>query len=156
MGYASFRVLKGTGTPPLTETDTSKNPCFLGGSGGNIHSIVTADYPIPIPSTVNATSCSNEMYVRWELVNEPDNKVENLKWWGPRERLLDSGLVVYVGTTNSPGTPTTEISTKATFVQHDNYYGADYSLGIGCSTDSLYLETSGQKNDLAGGSISSL
>lgn len=145
MGYASFKVLKGTGTTPLTETDTSKNPCFLGGSGGDIHSIETSDYPIPIPSTSGATACSWECYVRWELVNEPDNKVEDPKWWGHREPLLDSGLVVYVGTTNSPSQPTNSISTIATTISHDHYYNSDNSLTITCSTDSGHLATSGQK-----------
>ena len=88
---------------------------------------VTKANPITIPGVGLARSF--EKWIRFKCTVAPDNQVTNFKYWGPNT-VPGTGLVLYVGTTDTGVTPTASDSSVATTQQDTTYYDSSNVLAI--------------------------
>lgn len=108
MPLAQFSLMKRVGTSPGSESDTGWNPCFL---NEDLVSTNHGSYPVQAPES--GYEYSYENWLRLKCTQAPDNAVANIKAWyasvGP-----GTGLDIFVGTTASYATPTSDASSVAT------------------------------------------
>ena len=84
-------------------------------------------YPITIPAV--GTAYSYEKWLRWKCTVVPDTQCTNFKFWGPAS-VPGTGLILYVGTTDTGVTPVVTDSAVATVQQDTTHYDADHALAI--------------------------
>ena len=84
-------------------------------------------YPITIPAA--GTAYSYEKWLRWKCTAVPDTQCTNFQFWGPNT-VPGTGLILYVGTTDTGVTPVVTDSSAAATQQDTNYYDTDNQLAI--------------------------
>jgi len=95
-------------------------------------------YPITIPAV--GTAYSYEKWLRWKCTVVPDTQCTNFKFWGPNSA-PGTGIVIYVGTTDTGLTPVVTDSSIADTQQDTNYYDTDHQLSISGTLTSENDET---------------
>lgn len=144
MAIAAFNVMKCTGSNASTETNTNNHPCFLGGYGADTHSTTTSSYYITIPSS--SYNYSYEVWLRLKCTTAPDNKCENFKVYGPNTN-PSTGVIVYMGTTDTGVTPVETASSVATTRQDTNYYGSSNALSISTEPSPHLIDAINEETD---------
>jgi len=144
VSFASFTLYKCTGVPSSV-FDTSKHLYFLYGDGGNSDSSDTSSYSIPVPA-VDGTAVSWENWLRYQLVQEPDNSVSNVGVYFMAD-VVATGVYIMAGTINpvEQRGPTSLVSTVAYVPMSSSYFGPNDYLAIPCSTDGGTLVSAGDK-----------
>ena len=143
MAIATLQCLKCTSTAAGTETDSSKNPCFL---NADIHSTDTSTYPVAAPLTTGTTSWSYEVWLRWKVTAAPDNYIQNFKFYGPTSQ-PDTLIILYDGTSQTATTPVQTNSTFATGDQADLHNAVGNALTVPINESGNQLDAINEKTD---------
>ena len=98
---------------------------------------VEVDKNNPITITDSTTTYSYEKWIRWYCSAVPDTQCTNFKFWGANA-IPDTGLTLYVGTTDTGVTPVVTESAVATTQQDTTYYSLATALAV---TGTLTSET---------------
>jgi hypothetical protein len=149
MARASFLTYQGVGVDLADQGSCNHHPCFL---SSDVRSTNTPLYPLDEPKEPSDPPVNSfEVYKRLFMETPPDNKCENIQWYGPVTRPALSGgmpnvkLTVYCGvTTTSSHTPTDNTSAVATIVQHANVYSFGTALSVPCATGDGWLDAYGE------------
>lgn len=101
---------------------------------------VELDKNNPITITAATTTYSYEKWIRWYCSVAPDTQCTNFKFWGANT-IPDTGLMLYVGTTDTGVTPIVTESTLAATRQDTNYYSLATGLAVSGTLTSETDET---------------
>lgn len=120
MPKATFTLYKVTGSTETENEVTAKNPMFLGGDGGDIHTLSHGSYPIPAPKVIDQTTYSWELKISWKCTKAPNNYCKNFKFWGASTP-PNAYVLVYAGTQTTWSQAVQTLSSIATTRQDTNY-----------------------------------